>query len=100
MRQIHEFIDRNLKSDLSLTVIGELVFLHPVYLSRLYKKVTGESLTSYITRVRMEKAASLLTSYNMKVNDIAGEVGYLKTQYFIRLFKDHFGCTPQIYRNK
>lgn len=100
VRQIQEYIALNLKSDLSLTVIGELVYLHPVYLSRLYKKATGESLTTYITRVRMEQAASLLTSSNMKVTDISGEVGYHKPQYFISLFKDHFGCTPQIYRNK
>ncbi|NOU62835.1 response regulator [Paenibacillus sp. LMG 31461] len=100
MRQIQEYIEQNLQSDLSLTVIGEHVYLHPVYLSRLYKKATGESFSSYITRVRMEKAALLLTSTNKKVYDIACEVGYQKTQYFIRLFKEYYGYTPQSYRNR
>jgi Response regulator containing CheY-like receiver domain and AraC-type DNA-binding domain len=100
IRQVHEFIDQHLKEDVSLTRVGEHVYLHPVYLSRLYKKETGESLSAYITRIRMEKAAQLLTSTNMKVADIALEVGYQKTQYFIHIFKEFYSCTPQNYRNR
>ncbi|WP_373232333.1 response regulator [Cohnella sp.] len=100
IRQIHEFIERHLQEDVSLTRIGEHVYLHPVYLSRLYKKETGESLSSYITRTRMENAARLLTSTNKKVADIAKEVGYQKTQYFIHIFKEYYDCTPQSFRNR
>jgi two-component system, response regulator YesN len=100
IRQIQDYIEHNLQEDLSLNKIGEHVYLHPVYLSRLYKKETGESLSSYITRIRMDKAAQLLTRSNKKVSDIAVEVGYHKTQYFIRLFKEYYDSTPQIYRNR
>ncbi|XEC94025.1 response regulator [Paenibacillus tarimensis] len=100
IRQIHEYIERNLSEDVSLTRVAEHVYLHPVYLSRLYKKETGESLSAHITRVRMEKAAHLLTSTNMKVADIAKEVGYQKTQYFIHIFKEFYTSTPQNYRNR
>ncbi|MBD2867319.1 response regulator transcription factor [Paenibacillus arenilitoris] len=100
IRQIHDFIERHLREDVSLTRVGEHVYLHPVYLSRLYKKETGESLSAYITRTRMEKAARLLSSTNMKVADVAREVGYQKTQYFIHIFKEFYDCTPQIYRNR
>lgn len=99
IRQIHDFIEEHMQEDVSLTRVGEHVYLHPVYLSRLYKKETGESLSSYILRVRMEKAARMLKSTNKKVADIAKEVGYQKTQYFIRLFKEHYNCTPQTFRN-
>ncbi|QYR22520.1 response regulator [Paenibacillus sp. sptzw28] len=100
IRQIQDYIERNLQEDVSLTRIGEHVYLHPVYLSRLYKKETGESLSAYISRVRLEKAAGLLMSTNKKVADIAKEVGYQKTQYFIHLFKDYYDCTPQNFRNR
>ncbi|HZG76456.1 MAG TPA: response regulator, partial [Paenibacillus sp.] len=53
IRQIQSYVEQHLPEDLSLTRIGEHVFLHPVYLSRLYKKETGESLSAYITRIRM-----------------------------------------------
>ena len=99
IRQIHDYIERHLQEDVSLTRVGEHVYLHPVYLSRLYKK-TGESLSSYISRARMEKAAGLLTSTNKKVADIAKEVGYQKTQYFIHIFKEYYNCTPQNFRNR
>lgn len=100
IRKIHEFIESHLQEDVSLTRVGEHVYLHPVYLSRLYKKETGESLSAYITRTRMVKAALLLNSTNMKVSDIAKEVGYQKTQYFIHVFKEYYDCTPQSYRNR
>ncbi|HTG69741.1 MAG TPA: response regulator [Candidatus Udaeobacter sp.] len=100
IRQIHSFIEQHLQEDVSLTRVGEHVYLHPVYLSRLYKKETGESLSSYISRVRLEKAALLLTTTNKKVSDISLEVGYQKTQYFIRLFKEYYDVTPQVYRNR
>ncbi|WP_171056371.1 response regulator [Paenibacillus sinopodophylli] len=100
IRQIHEYIEHNLQEDVSLTRVGEHVYLHPVYLSRLYKKETGESLSSYIARIRMEKAAHLLNTTNMKVSDIAKDVGYQKTQYFIHIFKEFYNSTPQNFRNR
>ncbi|KKI92184.1 hypothetical protein WQ54_10865 [Bacillus sp. SA1-12] len=100
IRQVQKFIVNNLHEDVSLNKIGEHVYLHPVYLSRLYKKETGESLSSYILRTRMEKASHLLTNTNKKIGDIAKEVGYQKTQYFIRLFKEFYHTTPQKFRNE
>jgi len=100
IRQIHDYIEHQLQEDVSLTRVGEHVHLHPVYLSRLYKKESGESLSVYITRNRMEKAALLLNSTNMKVIDVAKEVGYQKTQYFIHIFKEFYNCTPQNFRNR
>jgi two-component system response regulator YesN len=100
IRQAQNFIENNLNKDVSLNKIGEHVYLHPVYLSRLYKKETGESLSSYILRTRMEKAIQLLTKTNKKIGDIAKELGYQKTQYFIRLFKEFYHTTPQKYRNE
>lgn len=99
IRKIHDYITHNLQDDVTLTRISEQVYLHPVYLSRLYKKETGESLSVYISRTRMEKAAELLKSTNKKVADIAKEVGYQKTQYFIHIFKEYYNNTPQNYRN-
>ncbi|WP_028609278.1 response regulator [Paenibacillus harenae] len=100
IRQIHEYIGRHLHEDVSLTRVSEHVYLHPVYLSRLYKKETGESLSAYISRIRMEKAAELLMTTNKKVSDIAKEVGYRKTQYFIHIFKECYQLTPQSFRNR
>lgn len=96
--QIHAFISKNIQQNVTLHSIAEHVYLHPVYLSRWYKKETGSSISSYIFQLRMKKAVTLLLTTNKKIADISQEVGYQKTQYFIRLFKEHFKMTPQKYR--
>lgn len=97
---IHEYIDSHLGDCLSLEELGDHVHLHPVYLSKLYKQETGENLSGYISLKRLEKAARLLVESNLHVVDISQMVGYKKTQYFIKLFKDQYGVTPQQYRKQ
>lgn len=73
--------------------------MHPAYLSRLYKLETGENISDYITNMKMEKSVKLLKSSTMKIYEIAIEVGYQNPNYFIKVFKKHYGTTPQDYRN-
>ncbi|OAB44850.1 response regulator transcription factor [Paenibacillus antarcticus] len=98
IKQIHSYINQNLNQDVTLNTISNHVYLHPVYLSRLYKKETGISLSAYISRIRMEKAMYLLTHTNQKIQEISKEIGYHKPQYFISLFKLQYLLTPQEFR--
>jgi two-component system response regulator YesN len=87
-----------LSEDLSLTKLGELVYLNPVYLSRLYKQTTGIGLSEYVTQVRLDKANVLLKETNMKIQDIAAAVGFESAAYFSRFFKKEMHVTPNEYR--
>lgn len=98
IERIHEFIQANLNKDTSLSSISEAVFLHPVYISKIYKKMTGMNISDYILHIRMEKAVLLLASPDYKMKDIAQRVGYQSDQYFIRAFKKYYGMTPSNYR--
>jgi len=100
IEMIKEYIESHLGNCLSLEELGEHVHLHPVYLSKLYKQETNENLSSYISARRLEKASRLLIESNLHVVDISQMVGYKKTQYFIKLFKDEYGITPQQYRRQ
>jgi two-component system response regulator YesN len=95
---LQEYIRNNLSGDLSLTRLGEHVRLNPSYLSRLYKQMTGMSLTDYISEIRIEAAKELLHT-NMKIQDIAEAVGYYSGTAFARFFKKHINMTPQEYRD-
>jgi two-component system response regulator YesN len=95
---VQTYIADHLNDDLSLDELGRIVHLHPVYLSKLYKQETGENLSNYISIKRLEKASRLLIDSNLHVVDISHLVGYKKPQYFIKLFKDQYGITPQQYR--
>jgi two-component system response regulator YesN len=95
---VQTYVADHLSDSLSLDELGSIVHLHPVYLSKLYKQETGENLSNYISTKRLEKASRLLLDSNLHVLDISHLVGYKKPQYFIKLFKDQYGITPQQYR--
>lgn len=96
--KVQDFIEAHLAEDVSLQAIAEHVYLHPVYMAKVYKSVTGESVSDYVFRLRMNKAAFMLQSGNEKVYQIASKLGYRSTPYFIKVFRDHFNQTPQEYR--
>jgi two-component system response regulator YesN len=98
MERIRRFIQENIK-DITLQTVADHVNLHPVYVSNLFKLETGENFSNYVLRLRMEKAVQLLKHRDLKINQIALEVGYQKPQYFIKLFKTQYGMTPQEYKN-
>jgi two-component system response regulator YesN len=98
--KVHRYVDVYFKDDISLQTLADHVFLHPAYLSSIYKECTGEGVTHYIFRRKMEYAAELLRHSARKINDIAEAVGYQNTSYFIRVFKKYYACTPQKYREQ
>lgn len=99
IQQVQELVTRDLALDLSVKTIAEKVYLHPVYLSKIYKSETGESLGDYLIRIRMERALYLLKHTNKKIYEITAELGYQNPQYFSKMFKKHYGMTPNEYRD-
>ena len=96
---INQYIENHLGEDLTVNRLAELVQLNPSYLSRLYKGSTEIGLSDYIQRCRIAKAKQLLKHSNLKIYEIAGEVGYESRLSFIRLFKNMTQMTPQEYRD-
>lgn len=72
--------------------------LHPNYLSRLFKRETGENFVEFATRVKMDKARELLKLTDKTVEDISLLLGYDNKQYFTKLFKAHTGQLPSAFR--
>lgn len=100
IKQVQELISKELGLDASVKTIADRVYLHPVYLSKLYKNETGESLGDYIIRMRMEKAVYMLKHTNKKIYEITTELGYQNPQYFSKVFRRYYGCTPHEYRER
>lgn len=86
--------------DFGVSYIAGELHVSLAYLSALFKMETGQTLVKYITSYRMEQAKCLLETSNMKIADVAQKTGYLNTSYFISLFKNREGCSPQQYREK
>ncbi|MCR2803825.1 helix-turn-helix domain-containing protein [Paenibacillus soyae] len=93
------YIREHLADDVSREDIAGHVFLNPDYLTRIFKKETGLSVSDYILRQRLGIAAELLAGTDLPVGAIAGKVGYANFSHFSRMFKKHYECGPVEYRS-
>jgi two-component system response regulator YesN len=94
IEQVKKYIEDHYNEDLSLKAISSSIFMNLNYLCTLFKNEVGETINSYITKVRMEKAMELLRTTDLKVFEIAERVGYPNTNYFSYAFKKYTGATP------
>lgn len=91
-------INLHLDAPLSLKTLAAQCYISPSYLSNVFKQEIGQTLTDYISRRRMERAARLLLTTNARVAVVAEEVGILDVNYFTKMFKNATGQTPTAYR--
>lgn len=96
--KVRTYIQEHLSEGISLQTIADHVKLHPVYLSKVYKSVAGETIGDYLYQTRMTRATYLLRHTALKIAEISSQLGYLAPPHFIKIFKKHYGCTPQEYR--
>jgi len=96
--KVQAYIADHLHLELTRDDIAHSVYRNPAYLSRLFRKETGSSLSDYIAYLKIEKAKRRLVETNDKVSHIAESVGYVHFSYFAKLFKKMSGLSPQEYR--
>lgn len=99
IRKVKNIVHEDLSQDLTVANLAAKLYVTPNYLSRLFKKITGEGCNEYIVRKRIEKAKSLLETTTLKTGEIATIVGYHDMNYFSLAFKKHTGQSPTKYRN-
>lgn len=92
------FVRSHMKEELQVADIAAMVNMSGSYFSHVFKKEEGISFVEYVYRVRMEHARYLLESSDLKVNEIADEVGIINPNYFSTQFKKSVGQSPLEYR--
>ncbi len=98
--KIKEYAQQHPQEELGREQLASYVFLNPAYLSRLFRKETGQSLTEYVLEVKIGYARRLLEESNLKVGAVAEAIGYTHFSYFAKLFKKMTGMSPHEYRKK
>ena len=98
-QKIITYVDTELCADLSLKALSERLSVNASYLSTLFKKEMGMSLTDFINHRRISHAQKLLISTEMPIKSVALKCGIPDVYYFSRLFKRITGTTPKAYRN-
>jgi len=95
-----QFIEEHHAEDLSLGQVAAAVHTSLFYFCKLFKKSTGTSFTEFVSRTRIEKAKNLLLNPNLRVSEIAYEVGFQSLTHFNRTFKNLMGQSPTEYRDQ
>ncbi len=98
IRKVLEYVNANYTTTILIHHLSKKCKISPEYLARLFKKELGSTPTEYITALRTKKAAELLKNSNLSVTDIAEYVGYSDSNYFVKVFKKHYGLTPSAFR--
>ncbi|MBR5542849.1 MAG: helix-turn-helix domain-containing protein [Oscillospiraceae bacterium] len=95
---IIDYINENYDTQLSVNKMAQMVYLNPDYLGRIFKSMTGMSISLMIQKVRVAEVCKLLTTTKKSVSEIAVACGFDDMKFFYTVFKKHMGVLPGYYR--
>lgn len=98
VEQCRDYVEKHYREKIYLSDIGETLGLSDTYLSRLFKKETGETLQDYIVSLRLEHAANLLKYSKASISTIAEYVNFPSQSYMGKVFKEKYQVSPKRYR--
>lgn len=96
---VNQYILQNYASGITLQDISAKLFVNSSYLSRVYKKQTGNTITDTINLYRVKVAKQLLREHDCKIYEVCSLVGIDNPAYFTRVFIKYAGCTPTEYKD-
>ena len=99
IRNAVRYMEEQFAGSLALPDVAAHVGLSPEYLSRLFKEETGVKFVVYLNNLKLKHALHLLETTNLKVYEVAEQVGYSNLSYFSTVFKKNFGQNPFDYKN-
>jgi len=94
------YIEEHQTEDLSLRQVAKAVNMSSFYFCKTFKKNAGITFTDYVTRVRIEKSKNLLLNPNLRVSEIAYDIGFQSLTHFNRVFKKILNQSPTAYRTQ
>ena len=101
MDSVTAIIMKNLTShELGREFLADKMHLNANYLSNLFHQKFGQTLTSYILRLRIDRAKEFLKATDLSAQEISDKVGFVNQTYFFRQFKKTCGMTPQQFRDQ
>ncbi len=95
-----KYIEEHQTEEISLAQVAKAVNTSSFYFCKMFRKVTGINFTDYVARLRIERARNLLLNPNLRISEIAFEVGFQSLTHFNRVFKRILGQSPTAYREQ
>jgi AraC family transcriptional regulator len=99
LRRAAEFIEANLREDLTLDRVSEVLAMSPGHFAHTFKKTTGLAPHQYLVERRIDRSKDLLRRTSLPIAEIAHRVGYRSHCHFSVAFRHATGVTPRQYRS-
>lgn len=99
IRRARAYIVRHQADPIDLENVANAMHVSTFYFCKVFKKATGLTFTNYLSRVRIEKAKTLLLNPHLRISEIAYNVGFQSLTHFNRLFRQIAGESPTAFRN-
>lgn len=96
--QSMDYIYYHLHQNIRVTELAAHVHLNPTYLSTLFKKEVGMSISAYVQEKRIEAAKNMLSYSDYSYSDISNYLAFSSQSYFVSVFHKQTGLTPKQYR--
>lgn len=98
--QAMDYVYNHLHDTITVVDVADAIGINETYLSKLFKKETGQSLSSYIRKKRIQTAQNMLVYSNYSCADIAQYLAFSSSSHFASIFKEETGMTPLKYRRE
>ena len=98
IRRARAYILANQADPIDLDKVAQAMHVSTFYFCKMFKKATGLTFTDYLSRVRVEKAKTLLLNPHLRISEIAYDVGFQSLTHFNRMFRKIAGESPTVYR--
>lgn len=100
LESVFDYVDLHYAEPISIDDMAKLCSMSYSYFSRFFKKAMNRNFSDYVNLVRISKAEHMLATSELSVTDIALEVGFSTSSYFIEQFKRLKGMTPKKFRSR
>ncbi len=94
------YVENHAEKAISVNEVADHLGISDSYLSTLFRRETGMTLTGFITQFKMNKACVLLKQTNKKIYEVGEALGYTDVKHFFKVFRKAIGCTPSEYRER
>lgn len=98
VKELQEYIKAHLDASPNLADLSTHVSLSPNYLCKIFKQVTGETITHYTQNQKIEQSIELLKDDSVSIGEIAERFGFCDQFYFSKVFKSYMCVSPMQYR--
>ncbi len=95
---VKKYIFQHLSEEIARDSIAAALYMNGDYISRVFKRDTGMSISQYVNKERINQAKLLMVTTDLPMGDVADAVGYTNFSYFSKLFKQFVNCTPREYK--